>query len=176
MWVMSSNPVSQHNWIDRAGRSFADAMEELVSDADSRRLGDPVELGRRAALAAAAGQVWSDQLGPVYDTEGVRELLGGVSRQAVSERVRRHALLGLRTGSGRLVYPAFQFDRNGVVEGLATVLSVFELDDISAWTVASWLASPDPDLDGRRPIDALHHGELQPVMAAAHDVAAGLAA
>jgi len=173
---MADTSPSVFSWSEHAARAFAAALEELASGADVRRLGDPVVVGRRAALVAAAGQVWTDQLGPFYDSDAVRKLLGGVSRQAVSDRARRGVLLVLRTGAGRLVYPAFQFDRNGTVRGLPDVLAVFDLDDISAWTVASWLATPDPDLDGRRPVDALRDGDLGTVLSAARDVAAGLAA
>jgi hypothetical protein len=166
--------TSQHSlgWIRAAVRSFEDALAEVL--ADSAPTGDAGEAGRRAALAAVAGQVWSEHLGPLFDTDGVAALLGGVTKQAVSDRVRRRRLLALRTGSGRLVYPAFQFDGRHVLRGLADVLGQIEPDDAEAWTVASWLTTPDPALGGRTPVDALRDGDTDPVLAAAADVAGGL--
>ncbi len=164
-------------WSRDAASAFERALEERTTGADPRRLGEPDAFGRRAALLAVAGRLWSDQLGPFYDANGVRELLGGVTRQAVADRARRGVLLALRTGTDQVVYPAFQFDPHGrALAGLPEVLAVFDLDEVVRWTVASWLTSPDPDLAGRTPIAALHDGDLDQVLAAAHDVAAGLAA
>lgn len=159
-------------WIRAAVRSFEEALAEVLADAAPT--GDAGQAGRRAALAAVAGQVWSEHLGPLFDTDGVAALLGGVTKQAVSDRVRRRRLLALRTGSGRLVYPAFQFDGRHVVAGIAEVLGRLEPDDAEAWTVASWLNTPDPELDGRTPVEALRSGDRERVLAAADDVAGGL--
>ena len=78
----------------------------------------------------------------------------------------RRGLLALTTGSGRVVYPAFQFDAHGVVAGLAEVLERLPADLVSRWTVASWLVSDDADL-GATPIAVLLTGRLRPVMEAA---------
>jgi hypothetical protein len=164
-------------WSHDAAAAFERTLEQRTVGADPRRLGDPGALGRRAALLAVAGRLWTDQLGPFYDTNGVRSLLGDVTRQAVADRTRRGVLLALRTGAGQVVYPAFQFGPHGqVIAGLAQVLSLFYLDDTSSWTVASWLVTPDPDLAARSPVDALRDGDLDAVLAAAHDVVAGFAA
>ena len=107
---------------------------------------------------------WSEHLGPVHDARGVQQILG-VTKQAVSKR----RLLALTTGSGRVVYPAFQFTGSGVVPGIAEVVAILPEDLVSPWTVASWLVSPDAELDGERPIDLLADDETAPVLAlAAH--------
>ncbi len=164
---------SQTRWVRDAVRSFEDALTETIGRVNG--VGDPAVAGRRAAATALAQALWADQLGPVYDTAGVAALLGGVSKQAVSDRVNRHRLLALRTGSGRLAYPVFQFNGHDVVPGLGAVLGLLEADAVGAWTVASWLASPDAALGGRTPVEALHDGDLDDVLAAAHDVVAELA-
>lgn len=127
-----------------------------------------------AATAIDTAAIWHEVLGPVYDTETVAELLGGgraVSRQAVSKR----ALLALRTGSGRVVYPAFQFDESGaVITGVAEVVRIMATTSLSSWTLAAWFVSPEPDLSGERPIDALRAGGHQVVCAAARAWAAAL--
>ena len=159
-------------WIDSATQAFEDSLSTLVGSAQPHV--DPLALGRQAALQAIAGQLWSEHLGPLYDTEGVQALLGGVSKQAVSDRVRRHRLIALRTGSGRMVYPAFQFERQAVITGLGEVLSLIAPNDEEMWLAASWFVTPDPALGDISPIDAIRARLQTLVLDAARDVAASL--
>ena len=69
---------------------------------------DDIQAAARAAVDALVdtGAFWEEHLGPVYDAKTVAVILGSpdkpVSRQAVSKR----PLLALRTGNGRVYYPA----------------------------------------------------------------------
>ena len=164
--------MSTTGWIDDASAAFESALVELVGE--RRPQLDAAEAGRRAALKAVAGAMWTDAVGPFYDTEGVMTLLGGVTKQAVNDRVRRHRLLALKTGSGRLVYPVAQFDGERVVDGLGDVLDVLVPDDTEAWMVASWLTTPDPDLNDRTPIEALRDGQRADVVRAARELSGAL--
>jgi hypothetical protein len=135
------------------------------------------DLGRRVAdRMLDDADRWHEHLGPCLDVTGVREVLGQpgrpVSKQAVSQR---RGLLALTTGSGRVVYPAFQFEGRSVVPGLAEVLRALPEDLVSRWTVASWLVSPDAELQST-PISLLRAGRTRPVAQAAHDWAIALAA
>ena len=56
-----------------------------------------------------------------------------------------------------LVYPAFQFERERVLPGLAEVLQCFG-DGAEEWTVAAWLVSPSRSLGGRSPVEWLRDG------------------
>lgn len=155
----------------------------LATSAFRRRLGalvastglpqeDPEPLGDRAGLAAAATSLWSQHVGPFLDTPGVMALLDGVSKQAVSQRVRGRRLLALETGSGQLVYPLWQFHDGRPLPGLAEVLAAAGYDParpVTGWTVASWLATDDPEL-GAAPRRLLAAGRLGPVLTAAGDV------
>ena len=121
------------------------------------RSDDVTSLARDAAqrvLDTAA--TWVEHLGAFYDTEGVQKLLSRhgapITRQAVHKR---RGLLALTTGSGQVVYPAFQFDGQHPVKGLASVLDVLPEARASRWTVASWLVSPEAELNGERPVDVL---------------------
>jgi hypothetical protein len=160
------------SWVHNATSAFEHALAELVGE--TKPAIDPANLGRAAALSAVAGQLWTEALGPFYDSGGVRSLLGNVSKQAVSDRARRHRLLALRTESGRLVYPAFQFDRRTVVDGLGDVLAIVAPDDTEAWFVASWLTTSDPAMGNRSPMEALRAGHTDQVLDAAREVAASL--
>lgn len=139
---------------------------------------DVPALARAAVdLLLDSAATWQAHLGAFYDTDGVRALLGKpgqpVSKQAVSKRP---DLLALTTGSGRKVFPQLQFQGRAPVAGLGEVLGVLPEPLVSRWTVASWLVSPAPDLDGQRPIDALADGNRSAVTAAARSWAAALAA
>lgn len=139
------------------------------------RVDDPQSAVRRAVMQVLAEAQWSADIGPFYDGDAVRHLLGreggALSRQAVNKR---RGLLALRTGSGRVVYPAFQFDGRSPVAGLREVLAVFEDVPVSRWTLASWLSNPARGLGGRSPIADLRSGNVDTVVAAAGRWAAAL--
>lgn len=122
------------------------------------RSDDPASLARQAAQHVLdTASTWVAHLGAFYDSEGVRTLLSRgaaapITRQAVHKR---RGLLTMTTGSGQLVYPAFQFDGARPIPGLAAVLDALPEDLVSRWTLASWLVSADAELGGERPIDVL---------------------
>jgi hypothetical protein len=80
---------------------------------------------------------WSDVLGTLVDATSADPLI-------------------LRTGSGEQVVPVALLDDSGQpLDGLPEVLAVLPPDDVvSRWTVAAWLLSWQPGLDGR-PVDLL---------------------
>lgn len=163
--------TSTATFVDRATLAFRDRLAELV-ETFGLPTEDPEPLGERASLDAAAAAVWTDQVGPFLDTEGVSQILDGVSRQAISQRVHAARLLALRTGNGRLVYPLWQFRRGSLLPGLPEVLSAAGFDaerPTTGWTLASWLSTEDPDL-GDTPRELLAAGRVGPVVAAAEDL------
>lgn len=163
----------------RLVESFAGELLRRDPDgSQAGRIADPEAAARAAAdslLDTAA--LWEEHLGGFYDTHGVRRLLARdgepVSRQAVAKR---KGLLALHTGSGRVVYPIFQFVDGRPVEGLADVLEALPERDVSRWSLASWLVTPQPELDDERPVDVLADGYPQPVVRAARRWAVALAA
>lgn len=85
-------------------------------------------------------------------------------RRGLPARGRR----SLRPGRGRQPIP-----------GLERILNMLPPQLVTRWTVASWLVSPDADLDGARPIDVLARGGpdgADRVVAAASSWSAALAA
>lgn len=101
--------------------------------------------------------------GPFTDTEGVRKLLGGVTKQAVSQRLRQRRLLGLSlaadgTARDRLVYPLWQF-RPSVLRALPKVLAAAGFDPdrpVTGWRIAHWLTNTSDVLGGFAPIGLFH--------------------
>ena len=104
------------------------------------------------------GETWTDAVGPFYDTDGVATVLE-VSLSAVRGRRADGSLLSMQTGSGSTVYPKWQFQDGQVLPGLARVLRSLRGVEVSRWTLAAWLRSPDVELGGRTPMDCLRAGD-----------------
>ena len=142
--------------------AFASAVVAELGkrDPDGTLLVSYPDVNQAAALAADwvldPSLLWAEHLGALYDTTAARSLLGRdgkpVSRSAVHKR---KGLMALATGSGRVVYPAFQFRGRQLVRGLGQVLTELPESLVSRWTLASWLVTPERDLGDRRPIDVL---------------------
>src|SRR5947209_14040897 len=108
-------------------RFFASFLRELrLRDPDGSRLGKVTDVESIASEAAEqavdTADSWTEHLGGFYDASAVGKVLsrGGqpVSRQAVHKR---KGLLALATGSGRVVYPVFQFVGHSPLPGLEEI-------------------------------------------------------
>lgn len=149
----------------RFRRELLDAVQDAVEarlrtvesrGGDATQLGDPRELAERmAATLPVAAHPFDVELGPFYDTTGLSRWWG-VSRQALADRVRRGTLLACRTADGHLVYPAFQFARDGAVRpGIAEAVAVFARAGVDGWTAAVWLTTASTAFDGDSAVDHL---------------------
>jgi len=160
-----------------AARAFERTLEELERQEEALDLGDPEVLGRRAALLAAAEAVWGLQLGPLFDVDQVKAVLGVGSRQAVSDLAKRGRLLALDAAGQRKLYPSFQFGTDGrPLPELPRLLAVFDGAVESAYTVASWMVSPQELLAGETPAAWMRsRRDPEPLLEAARRAAAALA-
>lgn len=120
----------------------------------------------------ADDQAWAEQIGPVYRQADVAELLGK-SKQAVSAD---DGVLRLQMRSEAVGYPAIQFDGRRLLPGVRDVVTILSPVVETTWTIASWLTSPQRLLQNERPIDRLHAGDVDAVVAAAGRFAHALAA
>jgi len=133
----------------------------------------------RTAAVAVIGwaDLWDEHIGPFYTADYVRTLLAvgdhPISRQAVAQR---RNLLALTTGSGRVVYPAFQFRTSKIPDGFGTILEILDEELVSRWTVASWLVTQNAYLETDTPLELLEAGLVEPVVNAAYRWASSLAA
>jgi hypothetical protein len=142
--------------IDTAVDAFRATLVErgaLTGTAD----GDAAEVGRRAALLVDSATAWHNHLGTLLDVRQAMELLGVTTRQAVYDLASRHRLLGLPRHGGGMAFPAFQFDPStgrpyDVVPGL---LATFAAAGVDPYTVATWLATAQAELEGRPPLSLL---------------------
>jgi len=156
-----------------AAKSFERTLSELGITGDEEDLS---ALGRRAAFLAASDLVWHKQLGPLYSSKQVREVMGRGTRQSVSELVKRRRLLALPQEDGRLAFPAFQFGPGGRrLRGLEHILEAFHGATETPYTVASWFVTPEPLLKGKTPAEWLRRGRPEaPALEAARRYAARL--
>lgn len=104
-----------------------------------------------------------------YQLEQVRELMNGVTSQAVSKRVREGSVLAVPGPSNRRRYPAIQFLSDGsVVEGLKAVTQAFPSK--SPWMLLNFLVNGDRALGGAKPIDVLKSGDVERVVESARRI------
>jgi hypothetical protein len=107
--------------------------------------------------------------GGAYDLDQVRAVLNGVSRQAVTKRVKDGSLLAVPGPNGKRSYPTFQFTGEGtVVGGMKAVLDAFPSKN--PWMVLNFLVNPQDALGGRKPIDLLRAGDVDAVVSAARRI------
>lgn len=168
-------------FVAEATREFKQALSRVVAEHERAGrparavLGEPRSFAERAVEASAPlPSPWDELVGPFLRSEGVQARLG-ISRQAVAAKAARRRLLRTITADGEHLYPLWQFDRSGLVPGLAEILAVFPERSVDGWTVAGWLRTPDPDLD-ESPLGALLRGDLDRVRVAARTAASALAA
>jgi hypothetical protein len=95
-----------------------------------------------------------------FPTSQVRELLGGVSRQAVSQRVANGTLLAAEVG-GTLYFPDWQFGPDGPRRGLPHVLAVLAESASGPVAADAVMRAPLPEEGGRSAADLLAEGAVE---------------
>jgi len=109
-----------------------------------------------ALLPPAAPNALDAEIGPFYDTAGVETLLGGVSKQAVEARRKKHTILAVKTSDGRWAYPTFQFTGDEVDPTLVPAIRAFR--GAPAWATALWFVTANPDLNEATPLEWARSG------------------
>lgn len=112
-------------FVAEATRKFKQALSRVVAEHDRAGrpvravLGEPRSFAERAVQASAPlASPWNELVGPFLRSEGAQARLG-ISRQAVAAKAARRRLLRTITTDGQHLYPLWQFDRDGLVPGLA---------------------------------------------------------
>lgn len=180
--LLSRKPISRVS-AKRAGpktaasqsKALKGAYESFGSLADLSEAGiDSVAYEPDArAKAILRGKAYAAEdlraAGGTYSVDDVRALLNDISRQAIDKRVNEGALLAVPGPSGARRFPTAQFDKHGgVVQGLKRVRKALGFS--SPWAVLNFLVNGNDHLNGRRPIDVLHQGDVDPVVTAAASI------
>ena len=108
----------------------------------------------------------------VLEAEDVHTLYGSRAKNkaALAARWRAEGKVFAMEDSGRLVYPAFQFDDRGRPRPIIADVLLALGANVGAWQIALWFVSPNGWLDGARPIDRLDEDSKR-VLEAARDIA-----
>jgi hypothetical protein len=129
-------------WVE----AFAETVRRLIGDAELSP-----EAARRGALLAVSEAVWGQHLGPTLSSAEVGEMLGGVTRQRVSELAREQRLIALQEHSGRIQFPAMQFSNGQPLQSLVRAFWTVAEAPVDRWTAASWCVAPHDGLDDLSP-------------------------
>ena len=142
-------------------RLSADLLAE-VEGASRRR-----ELPTEERFSEISNALLQKAGGGVSLTEGAKLLR--TSRQALHKRVKLGSALGLMRGA-ELTLPRVQFvgeaDSPKIVEGLGSVVKLFDIAKAGRWSALQFLIEKDPNL-GDTPIHMLTQGRVQDVANAA---------
>lgn len=168
--------------------ALLDRRRELLADKISRRMPDEIleclstekdlDSVAQRAINAIPRKHLGQFVGPVYNTKGLRNLLD-VSRETISQYVKKNQLLGIRTNNG-FVFPLFQFEEG--VEKLTVRSEIKEILEIFAGsvdgaTIAYWLNKP-VTVPGRNeqnptetPLDFISKGDVELLYSIAREYA-----
>lgn len=148
-------------------------LDEVDLHAVVSVIGSADEVAERMVESLPLAGPFDEEVGPFYDTAGLRRHFR-LSRQAVDQRARRRDLLCLKTSDGHRLYPAFQFDRHGAgIPRLREVLAVWpEEKQHGPWQAAAWLNAAGDDLDGMTPAQALRTDRVDDVLTLARQAGA----
>ena len=120
---------------------------------------------------------WESHVGPLLTHSQALDLTNW-TKQALSQAVGDHRVLRLDS-DGNHAYLLAGFDDQSPARplpGIKKALNAWATVDPRGWTAASWLMSPQPELGGRTPQDALLAGMSEQVAVLAEQAAARLAA
>lgn len=128
--------------------------------------------GLAAALVRgiAAREELKEAEGGSVSADEARDYLGGISKQAVLDRFKKHRLLGWReTRQNAVRFPAWQFTAEGTLPGLEEVLAILRASPtVDDWGAVLFFLNKRASLGGKRPLDILREGKRDQVLRAAH--------
>jgi hypothetical protein len=122
----------------------------------------------RARGAAVQKELLADP--EMLNTAGIANLLG-MSEEGVRLKRKRHEILGLEFAKRGIRYPAWQ-----VLEGRQLVPALprlFAMLGDDPWRLFRFLQQHHGELGGDRALEALRHGKVNGVLAAAENAATG---
>lgn len=151
----------QESYREGLGKALDNRVTQLMQD---RIVTDFSPEAREATANAAARAVEAanrinSRIGPLYTAERVRAELGGLSRQALYQRVKARRLLRVTTADEKTLYPAFQFSSGQLLPGLGDLLQILLSADADGWTVAYWLTAVHHRFGDQTALDVLSSGQ-----------------
>ena len=164
------------------------ALQKVVDDqlAASGMAGE--QLDDVAAKYVAAGvknvlsnlkarRAWENHIGAILTHKQAVDATGW-TKQALSQAVKDHRVLRLKAADGTIGYWSGGLTDTAPhtpILGIKDVLKAWTHADVEAWTIASWMSTPQPELDDRTPRQALLDGDTAAVVKLARQASDRLA-
>lgn len=158
--VLDSRSVQREGKVDRLLRSRREPARPRPTP--GAKASEPDARARALLRGRLIAERDLEASGGAVNLEGVRQIMNGVTRQAVTHRVKEGSLLAVPGPSNRRVYPVVQFVDGSPVKGLREVRDA--LGTTSGVAILNFLVNAEPRLGGRRPIDLLKAGDLDQVL------------
>lgn len=163
-------------------------LKKVVDDQldASGMAGEPLDAADAKYVAAGvktvlsnlrARRAWENHIGAILTHKQALEVTGW-SKQALSQAVRDRRVLQLKAADGAVGYWSGGLTDTAPhtpILGIKNVLSAWAHADVEGWTIASWMSSPQPELGGRTPRQALLDGDAPAVTTLAQQASARLA-
>jgi hypothetical protein len=150
-----------------------DGKAETVTGAPAETAaGGPLDAAIARAKARGAPKVADILKGDDMLTARAFGPLIDVSHETVNLKRKRHEVLGLQGSKRGLKYPSWQVTADG--RELPGLPQVFEVLGDQPWTVYRFLRANHAQLGGQTAVDALKAGQIEAVVNAAKNQAAGV--
>ncbi|MFC9358819.1 hypothetical protein ACFTZB_19890 [Rhodococcus sp. NPDC057014] len=124
-----------------------------------------------------ARRAWENHIGAILTHKQAVDATGW-TKQALSQAVRDSRVLRLEAADGTIGYWSGGLTDTAPhvpIRGIKDALKAWASADVQSWTIASWLSSPQPELDDRTPRQALLDGDTADVVKLARQAAERLA-
>lgn len=92
-------------------------------------------------------------IGDLHTTAAICQYLGGITRQALNDRINKNTILRLKDGKGRNGYPAFQFANGAVDPSIQKIIQTLLNGGFDEWETALWLRDNSLLYDGLSALD-----------------------
>lgn len=149
------------------------AAEQLSID-DARYVAEGV---KNVLSNLKARRTWEKHIGPILTHKQTLDLTGW-TKQALSQAVKDKRVLRLTANDRSVGYWSGGFTDTAPyrpILGIKNVLGAWAHSGVEAWTIASWMSSAQPELDGRTPRQALLDGDTADVETLAREASGRLA-
>jgi hypothetical protein len=127
-------------------------------------------------LTVIAGSIRERTLGELLTSSEARAMLGGISHEVLRRQVLSGSVIALRDDANLIRYPRWQFDSASSTPfgAIKRLNEIFDGAGLDPWTLAAFTTAPQPELDGRAPVDAFADEDLEPMLLSAHRTVADL--
>ena len=179
LMVSAENPATLENaklliellnerLVDLEKAEMERVIEAVVPALTNRQTPAFIDQARRNAKARADFMRQHEML----DADQIHALYGSKARNrsALAARWRSDKKIFAVQRGGRFLYPAFQFDAQGLPRKVISKVLAALGDAVGGWQTALWFVTPSGWLDGEKPVDLLDR-KPDAVLDAAADVA-----